>query len=140
MFGGFSFGDLSVHGTELWRYAALWGLVFVCVGFFEDLFRGYTQFTLATGIEFWSAASSSAAAFAALHLGNGGEDKVGALSVFVIAMFFCLTLRRTGNLWFAVGLHASFDLGRDVSLFGSRIAALSPRSICRIPASWAHVA
>ena len=46
-----------------------------------------------------------------LHLGNGGEDKVGALSVFVIAMFFCLTLRRTGNLWFAVGLHAAFDWG-----------------------------
>jgi membrane protease YdiL (CAAX protease family) len=26
-------------------------------------------------------------------------------------MFFCLTLRRTGNLWFAVGLHAAFDWG-----------------------------
>ena len=36
---------------------------------------------------------------------------MGALSVFVIGMFFCLTLRRTGNLWFAVGLHASFDWG-----------------------------
>jgi hypothetical protein len=26
-------------------------------------------------------------------------------------MFFCLTLRRTGTLWFAVGLHAAFDWG-----------------------------
>ncbi len=110
--GGFSFGELVLRGPMLWGYAALWGVVFVCVGFFEEyFFRGYTQFTLATGIGFWPAAALLSAAFGAVHLGNRGEDKVGALSVFVIAMFFCLTLRRTGNLWFAVGLHASFDWG-----------------------------
>jgi len=112
LFGGFSFGARALHGTSLWGYAALWGLVFLCVGFFEEfLFRGYTQFTLATGVGFWPAATMLSAGFGALHLGNTGEDKVGALSVFVIAMFFCLTLRRTGNLWFAVGLHATFDWG-----------------------------
>jgi len=26
-------------------------------------------------------------------------------------LFWCLTLRATGNLWFAVGMHASFDFG-----------------------------
>jgi hypothetical protein len=26
-----------------------------------------------------------------------------------VALFFCFTLRRTGNLWFAVGMHASWD-------------------------------
>jgi hypothetical protein len=110
--GGFSFGQLALRGSLLWGYAVLWGVVFLCVGFFEEfLFRGYTQFTLASGIKFWPAATMLSAAFGALHLGNGGEDKVGALSVFVIGMFFCLTLRRTGNLWFAVGLHASFDWG-----------------------------
>ena len=112
MLGGFSFGEFALRGSALWSYAALWGLVFLCVGFFEEfLFRGYSQFTLSTGMKFWPAASLLSAAFGALHLANGGEDKVGALSVFVIGMFFCLTLRRTGNLWFAVGLHASFDWG-----------------------------
>jgi membrane protease YdiL (CAAX protease family) len=112
LLGGFSFGEVALHGATLWRYAAIWGLVFLCVGFFEEfLFRGYTQFTLASGIEFWPAATMLSAVFGALHLGNRGEDKIGALSVFVIGMFFCLTLRRTGNLWFAVGLHASFDWG-----------------------------
>src|SRR4029077_5050576 len=43
--GGFSFGELALRGTELWGYAVLWGVVFLCVGFFEEfLFRGYTQF------------------------------------------------------------------------------------------------
>jgi uncharacterized protein len=112
MLGGFSFGDLALRGRALWGYAALWGLCFLFVGFFEEfLFRGYTQFTLASGIGFWPAATMLSAVFGAVHLGNTGEQAIGALSVFVIAMFFCLTLRRTGNLWFAVGMHASFDWG-----------------------------
>ena len=111
-FGGFSFGELALRGSKLWGYAALWGFVFILVGIFEEfLFRGYAQFTLATGIGFWPAALLLSAGFGAVHLHNAGEDKVGALSVFVIGMFFCLTLWRTGNLWFAVGLHAAFDWG-----------------------------
>ena len=112
LLGGFSFGELALRGPALLGYAALWGLVFLCVGFAEEfLFRGYTQFTVASGIGFWPAATVLSAAFGAVHLGNRGEDVMGALSVFVIGMFFCLTLRRTGNLWFAVGLHASLDWG-----------------------------
>ena len=114
LLGGFSFGELGLRGPALWGYAALWGLVFLCVGFLEEfLFRGYTQFTLASGIGFWTAATMLSATFGAFHLGNKGEHVVGALSVFVIGMFFCLTLRRTGDLWFAVGLHASFDWGES---------------------------
>lgn len=111
-FGGFSFGALALQGASLWGYAALWIVAFFFVGLFEEfLFRGYAQFTLATGIGFWWAAVALSAGFGAMHLANRGEDKIGALSVFVIGMFFCLTLRRTGNLWFAVGLHAAFDWG-----------------------------
>jgi membrane protease YdiL (CAAX protease family) len=111
-FGGFSFGDLALRGSELWGYAVLWAVVFLFVGFFEEfLFRGYAQFTLATGIGFWPTAIALSGGFGAVHLFNRGEDKIGALSVFVIGMFFCLTLRRTGTLWFAVGLHAAFDWG-----------------------------
>jgi uncharacterized protein len=111
-FGGFSFGDLALRGSVLWGYAVLWAVVFLFVGFFEEfLFRGYAQFTLTTGIGFWPAAIALSGGFGAVHLFNRGEDKIGALSVFVIGMFFCLTLRRTGTLWFAVGLHAAFDWG-----------------------------
>jgi membrane protease YdiL (CAAX protease family) len=111
-FGGFSFGRVALRGPDLWGYAVLWGAVFVVVGLREEfLFRGYTQFTLATGIGFWPAATALSATFGYLHLKNSGEDKIGTLSIFVIAMFFCLTLRRTRNLWFAAGLHAAFDWG-----------------------------
>lgn len=113
-FGGFSFGGLALAAPGAFRYGILWALLFLCVGFFEEfLFRGYSQVTLAVGIGFWPAAVALSAGFAAVHLLNGGEDKIGALSVFVVAMFFCLTLRRTGNLWFAVGLHGAFDWGES---------------------------
>jgi membrane protease YdiL (CAAX protease family) len=110
--GGLAFGGLALHGTAASRYALEWGLVFLTVGFFEEFFfRGYTLYTLTTGVGFWPAATILSAIFGAAHLGNKGEGYVGALSVFVIGMFFCLTLKRTGNLWFAVGLHAAFDWG-----------------------------
>jgi CAAX protease family protein len=113
-FGGFSFEVLALAARDAFRYGILWALVFLCVGFFEEfLFRGYSQFTLAMGIGFWPAAVALSAGFGAVHLLNGGEDRIGALSVFVVAMFFCLTLRRTGNLWFAVGLHGAFDWGES---------------------------
>ena len=112
LLNGFSFGDLALHGAPLAGYGGLWIVVFIAVGFAEEfLFRGYAQYTLTSGIGFWPAAAVTSALFGAGHLSNRGEDVAGAVSVFVIGMFFCLTLRRTGNLWFAVGLHAAFDWG-----------------------------
>ncbi len=111
-FGGYSFGRLAIHGSELLRYGVLWGGFFVVVGISEEfLFRGYLQFTLASGMGFWPAATFLSLMFGAVHLANPGEGPVGALSVFAIGMLFCLTLRRTGNLWFAIGMHAAFDFG-----------------------------
>ena len=111
-FGGYSFGSLALHGSGILRWAIVWTIFFVIVGFFEEfMFRGYTQFTLADGIGFWPAAILLSVSFGAVHLSNPGEGWVGAAAVVMIGLVFALTLRRTGNLWFAVGLHASFDFG-----------------------------
>lgn len=109
---GFSFGKLALSGRLLVGYAAVWGVAFLLTGFFEEfVFRGYSQSTLATGMGFWPAAFLLSVLFGAIHLGNSGEAWSGALSVVLIALFFCFTLRRTGTLWFAVGLHAALDYG-----------------------------
>jgi hypothetical protein len=34
---------------------------------------------------------------------------MGIIGVVLTGVFWCLTLQRTGSLWFAVGMHASFD-------------------------------
>jgi uncharacterized protein len=126
----FYFGHLVLHGIRLVEFAAFWGLFFLLVGLYEEFFfRGYTLFTLRRGLQFlnafrapraglvadapsfWTAATLASAAFGAVHLGNFGENWVGALAAALIGLFFSLTLRRTGNLWFAVGFHTAFDWG-----------------------------
>lgn len=107
---GFSFGSLALSGFTLLKYAVAWALAFVLVGIFEEFcFRGYAQSTLAEGIGFWPAAIVLSAVFGAGHLSNPGEGSVGALSVMLFGLFTCFTLRRTGSLWFAIGLHAAGD-------------------------------
>ncbi|HYA89397.1 MAG TPA: CPBP family intramembrane glutamic endopeptidase, partial [archaeon] len=106
----FTFGSLALAGFALVKYAVLWAISFVLVGLFEEfLFRGYVQYTLGSGIGFWPSAILISAIFGATHLTNPGEGWVGALSVFTFGIFACLTLQRTGNLWFAVGFHAAGD-------------------------------
>ena len=111
---GFDFGTKALAGAEIARYAALWGAAFLTVGFFEEyFFRGYALATLTTGIGFWPSAIVLSAVFGAAHLGNAGEDWTGGLCAGLIGLFFCLTLRRTGSLWFAIGLHASWDFSES---------------------------
>jgi len=108
----FDFGHIVLHGPRLARFAGFWGLMFVLVGFYEEfLLRGYSQFTLSRGIGFWPSALVLSGAFALMHLGNEGEQWPGLLAVVCIGLLFCLTLRRTGSLWFAVGFHAAWDWG-----------------------------
>jgi uncharacterized protein len=109
---GFYFGHLALQGIRILKFAVFWGFFFLLVGFFEEfLLRGYTQFTLTDATGFWPAAAILSATFGGLHWGNSGEAWLGLLSAGLIGFFFCLTLRRTGNLWFAVGFHQAFDWG-----------------------------
>jgi uncharacterized protein len=108
----FTFGHIVLHGARIVRFAAFWLVMFLLVGLFEEfLLRGYSQFTLARGIGFWPAAIALSCTFGLIHLRNGGEQWPGLLAAAFIGFFFCLTLRRTGNLWFAVGFHAAWDWG-----------------------------
>jgi uncharacterized protein len=114
MLGVFYFGNLGLQGKEIVIWGALWGFMFLMVGFFEEYaFRGYALHTLAEGIGFWPAAVMMAFGFAYVHMGNGGETKVGIIATAVFAMFAAAILRRTGDLWMAVGAHAGWDWGQS---------------------------
>jgi uncharacterized protein len=108
----FDFGHLMLHGLRIAKFAAFWAGMFLFVGLFEEfLLRGYTQFALTRGLGFWPAAVLLSCAFGLIHLRNGGEQWTGLVAAAAIGFFFCLTLRRTGSLWFAVGFHAAWDWG-----------------------------
>jgi membrane protease YdiL (CAAX protease family) len=112
--GDFSFGRVVLPPLDIARFGGLWGAMFLIVGFSEEyLIRGYPLFTLSTGIGFWPAAVLLSIVFAMLHYGNSHENWLGLFEIVPIAIFFCLTVRRTGSLWFAIGYHAAWDWGQS---------------------------
>ncbi len=118
--GGYSVRGLALNGPALVEGALLWAAAFLLASLMEELvFRGYELFTLASGIRFWPAAIVLSALFGFyLHYAQKpNETLVDGLSVSLIALFFCLTVRRTGDLWFAVGWHWTFNFG-SLFIFG----------------------
>ena len=108
----YAIDGLAIHGSDILRDAALWAAAMLLVGLGEEfLFRGYALYTLASGMGFWPAALFTSSLFTLVHMGNGGENWLGLTDVFLFALFSCATLWRTGNLWFAVGMHAAWDWG-----------------------------
>jgi CAAX protease family protein len=106
----FYFGSVVLHQFQIFYWAAAWGLVFLFVALAEEyLFRGYALSTLADGLGFWPAAAILATLFAYIHTGNPGETRMGIIGTGVFALFASATIRRTGNLWLAVGAHAGWD-------------------------------
>lgn len=125
-FHGFRLTGIAIHGKTLVAATAAWGAAFVIVGLSEEFaFRGYLQYTLTTGIGFWPAAGVMSLLFGAAHLGNLGETIFGACSVVLFGLLLCLFLRRTGNLWWAVGFHTGWDWGQTF-FYGVPDSGLSP--------------
>jgi len=114
-----------LFGRSALRYGAVWFAAFLLVGLFEEyFFRGYLQFTLARGLSgiygwfgapvndtlgFWTSAVLLSFGFGFTHKGNAGESPIGLLSAGIIGVVFCLSLWRTGSLWWAIGFHAAWD-------------------------------
>lgn len=104
------FGGVTLPLAGIVVGGAQWALVFLVVGFFEELLlRGYAQATLARSVGFWPAAVLLSCLFAAMHAHNPGETPLGLAAVGAFGLFFAFTLRRTGSLWLGIGFHASWD-------------------------------
>ena len=111
-------GAMKVHGLALELSGLPWfGLVLlganVLVGLNEEyLFRGYALRVLWRGGGFWPAALVTTAIFAGLHLSKPHENAMDIGMIFVLGLAICLSVRRTGTLWWAVGWHTAFDFGQ----------------------------
>lgn len=113
LFHGFHLTGLAIRGNTMLAATAAWTGTFILVGLAEEFaFRGYLQYTLTTGMGFWPSALLLSATFGLAHASNPGESKAGLFSVVLFGLLFCLFLRRTGNLWWAVGFHAGWDWGQ----------------------------
>ena len=116
----------TLHARDIPRFGAIWLLSFLFVGLLEEyLSRGFVQYTLTRGfagvyrwafktrhsfaLGFWTSAVIVSILFGLIHSGNEGESPIGLLSAGLASLVFCLSLWRTGSLWWAIGFHTSWD-------------------------------
>lgn len=110
----YTFGAIALSGADIVKYGVLWALGFLMVGFFEEYcFRGYVLYTLTRGLTFWPAAILTSCFFAWVHHGNPGETWMGLAEIVLIGVVFAVSVQRTGSLWWAVGIHCSYDWGES---------------------------
>jgi uncharacterized protein len=109
--GTYSFGKVVLPVAQIGKYGVLWLAADLMVALGEEFaFRGYLQFTLSRGIGFWPAAVVTSILFGLVHLDTAAPWRAMA-NIGVLALFLCLALRRTGNLWFGIGSHMAWDWG-----------------------------
>ena len=124
--GGMQLHGLALVGTEVFSNAFLWLGAMVLVGLNEEyLFRGYALQSLWRGTGFWPAAIITTAIFAGLHLTKPHENAIDIGMIFILGLALCLSVRRTGTLWWAVGWHTAFDFGQFF-VIGTRNGGQSP--------------
>jgi len=117
---------LALHGSDLVRLTLLWFVANILLGLSEEYtFRGYALQSLWQGAGFWPAALITTAIFAGDHLEKPGENAMDIGMIFFLAFILCLSVRRTGSLWWAVGWHAGFDFGQ-LFLVGTRNGGQTP--------------
>jgi uncharacterized protein len=113
LFGGYRITGVALRGSALPKFTVLWIAASFAIGVVEEFtFRAYQLRTLADGIGFWPAATLLSAAFGAIHYFSKPYERwEDFLSTGLLALFLCLTVRRTGTLAFAIGWHIAFDWG-----------------------------
>ncbi|HEV8240816.1 MAG TPA: type II CAAX endopeptidase family protein [Thermoanaerobaculia bacterium] len=111
LFGAYRVHGLAEQGATALRWVFLWALAMLCVALYEEpAFRGFQLFTLSRGIGYWPAALLLSLGFGALHyFQKPNETWLDFLNVGLIGLFFCFTVRRTGDIWFAAGWHFTFN-------------------------------
>jgi len=91
--GWLHFGPVALSGAQIIGYAGVWGVVFLLTGLFEEgAFRGYLQYTLTRGINFWWALAGVGAICVELALTAKGQGLWGVYGIALLGLAPCLIL------------------------------------------------
>jgi uncharacterized protein len=92
--GWLHFGPVALTGTDVAKFAVLWGLTFLAVGFVEEgIFRCYLQATLTRGINFWWALGVISLVCGELMWRGKGNGIWGVYMVAALGLIPCLLLQ-----------------------------------------------
>ena len=88
------FGPVALSGSQILKFAAVWGAVFLLVGCFEEgTMRCYLQYTFTRGVNFWWASGIIACLCALLILGQKGNGVWGVYVIALLGVVPCLLLQ-----------------------------------------------
>ena len=91
----------------------------------EILVRGYPLRVLVERWGRWPALAATSAAFSALHGANPGVGGVALLNILLAGILLGLVCLKTGDLWWATGMHAGWNLATgflaDLPVSGIRL-------------------
>jgi membrane protease YdiL (CAAX protease family) len=92
--GWLHFGPVALSGAHIFKYGAMWAAVFLLVGCVEEgIFRGYLQFTLTRGINYWWALGTVGLICLDLLWKSKGNGVWGVYIVALLGLFPCLILQ-----------------------------------------------
>lgn len=109
--GGMQIHGVALSGNALLTSGAAWAATMVLVAIGEELwFRAYFLESLWKAAGFWPASAIIAAISAGIHyFFKVGENVWDVITLVWFSLLICYSVLKTGNLWFAVGLHFAFD-------------------------------
>jgi membrane protease YdiL (CAAX protease family) len=112
--GFIHFAPVSFDGATGVMWLAGFSALFLLVALVEEgLIRGPLLALIARAGGFWPAAIATSLLFLALHLGNKGETVIGIANVGLVGLALAWIRYRTGNLWLAIGYHATWDFAQS---------------------------
>jgi membrane protease YdiL (CAAX protease family) len=128
-FEGFGFAQIGWLG--LIGGLIGWGLMFLAVGFYEELLsRGYQLQNLEEGGNLFWAVALSSSFFGMLHLFNPGATWASTLGVGLAGVFFAYGYLRTRQLWLPIGMHIGWNFFEG-PVFGFPVSGMETVSFLR---------
>ncbi|HSG26197.1 MAG TPA: type II CAAX endopeptidase family protein [Anaerolineales bacterium] len=107
------------------RNFILWLLIYLAVGFYEELFsRGYHLKNLEDGTNTFWAVLLSSMFFGVIHLFNPNASWYSAAGITLSGVFMAYAVLRTRQLWLSIGLHIGWNLFLG-TVFGFPVSGLS---------------
>jgi len=134
--GLMQFTNVNFHNLTNYQFwAGL--LVFMFVGFFEELFaRGFIMTALKTTRNEWVIVLLSSLIFAALHIANPSTTPFALINITLIGVLIAYLFIKTGRLWASIGIHFAWNFVQG-NIFGSLVSGIDTISIIQIEVSGA---
>jgi len=93
--GWMHFGAAELNGAQALKFGSVWACAFLLVGLFEEgTFRGYLQFTLTRGINFWWALATVGALCLLVSLSKDPKGAEGVYAIAALGLVPCWLLYR----------------------------------------------